>query len=135
MQESIYFSGFDGLINHVQTHKPEWELRPLMRNTALYQLEVLIGGKRKIIFRDSLLLLPGSLRSLGASLVPELGGKGACVDHSTVGLHNLVERRVELQNYLRQEILLLGGIMVKAQARSVGLNTRFTSQLEGHYPL
>lgn len=76
------------------SNKPEWELKPLMRNGELYQLEVRFD-RRKIVFRDSLKLLPGSLRSLGQSLCPEVGGKGE-VDHTSVGLENLASRKTQL---------------------------------------
>lgn len=51
-----------------------------------------------------------------------LGTKGD-VDHSTVGLHNIAWRRLDLLSYMQQDIYLLSGIMLKAQARSVGVNT------------
>jgi hypothetical protein len=37
------------------------------------------------------------------------------MDHSQVGLHNLLERKVELLEYMKKDILLLGGIMLTAQ--------------------
>jgi hypothetical protein len=37
------------------------------------------------------------------------------VDHSTVGLHNIGERRKELLAYMRQNIYLLGWVELKAQ--------------------
>lgn len=37
------------------------------------------------------------------------------MDHSQVGLHNLLERKVELVGYMKQDVRLLGGIMYKAQ--------------------
>lgn len=42
------------------------------------------------------------------------GGKGD-VDHTAVGLHNIGSRRSELLSYMKQDIYLLGGIMLKAQ--------------------
>jgi len=49
--------------------------------------------------------LPGSLRSLGESLCPELGAKGD-VDHSTVCMSNLDSRKEELVNYMKQDIYI-----------------------------
>ena len=65
-------------------------------------------------FRDSLHLLPGSLVGLAKSLCPELGCKGS-FDHSSVTVHNLSEKMVEAVKYMKQDILLLGGILQKAQ--------------------
>lgn len=85
-----------------------------MRKGEIYKKEVK-NRKVKMIFRDSLKLLPGSLRSLGDSLCPELEAQGD-VDHSTVSVDNLRERKLELMNYMKQDIHLLAGIMRKAQA-------------------
>lgn len=114
----IYFhnlSKFDGIfiIKHIVTNRPDWKVKPLMRNNSLYQFEVQID-KVRIVFRDSLKLLPGSLRSLGESLCPELGKK-ADIDHSTVCVGNLKERKQEILLYMIQDIYLLGGIMLRAQ--------------------
>lgn len=50
------FDGFDGilLINHILYNIPEWEVKPLMRNNELYQLEVFEGKRKLMTFRDSL---------------------------------------------------------------------------------
>lgn len=85
-----------------------------MRNGELYQLEVRFESKRRMVFRDSLKLLPGSLSSLGQSLCPELGSKGE-VDHTSVVMDNLASRKRELVEYMKQDIYLLGGIMLQAQ--------------------
>lgn len=71
------FSRFDGilLISHIITNIPEWEVKPLMINNELYQLEVFSGKKKIMTFRDSLKLLPGSLKSLGNSLCPRREGR------------------------------------------------------------
>lgn len=63
---------------------------------GIYKFEVIIE-KKKVVFRDSMKLLPGSLRSLGESLCP--GAKGD-VDHSTVCMSNLDSRKEELVNYM-----------------------------------
>lgn len=44
-----------------------------------------------MIFRDSLKLLPASLRELAGSLCPELGVKGG-VDHASVLIQDLVAK-------------------------------------------
>lgn len=96
------------------SNNPEWRLKPLMRNNELYQLDVFAGRKKVLIFRDSLKLLPGSLSSLAKSLCPELGSKGE-VDHTEVCLQDLLKRREEIVEYMKQDIYLLGGIMWRAQ--------------------
>jgi len=106
------FAHFEGimLIRHlVRNHN--YKLKPLMRNG---ELKVYYSNRHCIIFRDSLKLLPRSLESLANDLCPELGTKGS-VDHSTVGLLNLKERKEGLLNYLVQYIRLLAGVMLKAQ--------------------
>jgi hypothetical protein len=117
--KTIYFHNFarfDGilLVKHLAINNPEFKLKPLMRNGQLYELVVYLGKRKRMIFRDSLKLLPASLESLASSLCPELGKKGV-IDHSTVSLHNLGERKDELLSYMKQDVRLLAGIMLKAQ--------------------
>ena len=64
--------------------------------------------------RDSLTILAASLASLGKTLCPNLGNKGN-INHEDVKITNLMEFSKELLDYLRQDIRLLGGIMVKVQ--------------------
>ncbi|KAI5669111.1 hypothetical protein M9H77_18964 [Catharanthus roseus] len=59
-------------------------------------------------------LLLGKLKDLARNLCPELGQKGS-IPHEEITLSNLLIKKPELINYLRQDILLLGGIMKKAQ--------------------
>nr|WMB96817.1 hypothetical protein [Solanum melongena]WMB97040.1 hypothetical protein [Solanum aethiopicum] len=59
-------------------------------------------------------LLLGSLDSLSRSLCPELGNKGS-IDHERVTLENLSSMREELIDYLKKDVLLLGGVMQRAQ--------------------
>jgi len=80
-----------------------------MRKGELIRFE----SKRRMVFRDSLKLLPGSLSSLGQSLCPELGSKGE-VDHTSVVMDNFASRKRELVEYMKQDIYLLGGIMLQA---------------------
>jgi hypothetical protein len=65
----IYFpnsSRFDGifLTYNIIGNRPEWGLKPLMRNGEVYKFELRVYGL-KFVFRDSMKLLPGSLRMLG----------------------------------------------------------------------
>jgi len=109
------FSRFDGilLLKHIACHH-KYELKPLLRNNRLYELGVYSGKKMLFRFRDSLNLLPGSLNSLASSLCPELGTKGS-IDHENVTLSNLASNKKTLLDYMKQDILLLGGVMRKAQ--------------------
>lgn len=52
--------------------------------------------------------------TLGQSLCPKLGSKGE-VDHTSVVMDNLASRKRELVEYMKQDIYLLGGIMLQAQ--------------------
>ncbi|KAL0282458.1 UNVERIFIED_CONTAM: DNA polymerase, partial [Sesamum radiatum] len=63
---------------------------------------------------DSLTLLPGNLASLGNTLCPELGSKGS-IQHENLVVSDLQVNSENLINYLRQDILILGGVMLKAQ--------------------
>lgn len=85
-----------------------------MRNGELYELKVYYSKRHSFIFRDSFKLLPRGLESLAKDLCPELGTKGN-VDHATVGLMNLKERKEEFFIYMKQDIRLLAGVMLKAQ--------------------
>lgn len=71
-------------MTHIIANRPECGWKALMRNGEISQFEVMIE-KHKLVFRDSMKLLPGSLRMLGVSL---LGSKGE-VDHASVSLNNL----------------------------------------------
>lgn len=130
----VYFhnlSRFDGIfiMNHIRKHRPEWVLKPLMRNREVYQIEVRAMGKN-ILFRDSLRLLPGSLSKLGESLCPELGKKGE-VDHSKVSIEKFKSQKDILIEYMKQDIYLLGGVMKEVQdiyykLYSVDITTKIT---------
>jgi hypothetical protein len=71
---------------------PQWVVKPLMRNNELYQIEVRIGNRIRFLFRDSLKLLPASLKSLAESLCPELGSKGD-IDHASLGIEEIRKRK------------------------------------------
>ena len=110
------FSRFDGilLLKHLACHHTSYKLKPLLRNNRLYEVAVYSGKKMLFRFRDSLNLLPGKLDSLAKNLCPVLGPKGS-IDHSKVGLSNLHLLKDQLLDYMKQDILLLGGVMLKAQ--------------------
>ncbi|CAO2812581.1 unnamed protein product [Amaranthus hypochondriacus] len=110
------FSRFDGIIllKHLACYH-NFMLKPLLRNNRLYEIAV-YSNKGQLLFRirDSLNLLPGKLSSLAMSLCPSLGTKGS-IDYDNVTLSNLESEKVNLIEYMKQDILLLGGIMQKAQ--------------------
>ena len=110
------FSRFDGIIllKHLACHHKSYKLKPLMRNNRLYELAVYSGTKKLFCFRDSLNLLPGSLSSLANNLCPGLGPKGS-IAYDEVRLSNLASMKKNLLDYMKQDILLLGGVMQKAQ--------------------
>ena len=85
-----------------------------MRNHILYELKVFLGKKMIFRFRDSLTLLPSTLKKLAKTFFPSLGTKGS-IAHDDVSLSNLQVLREEYIRYLRQDIILLGGVMLKAQ--------------------
>lgn len=110
------FSRFDGilLLKHLACHHKSYKLKPLMRNHRLYELAVYSGKKMLFRFRDSLNLLPGKLSSLAKNLCPGLGPKGS-IQYDEVTLSNLASMKKSLLAYMKQDILLLGGVMQKAQ--------------------
>lgn len=85
-----------------------------MRNLRLYELTVYDGKRLLFRFRDSLNLLPGKLSSLARNICPELGEKGS-IKHDEVDVTNLKSNTKILLDYMKQDILLLGGVMQKAQ--------------------
>ncbi|CAA2953965.1 DNA polymerase-like [Olea europaea subsp. europaea] len=85
-----------------------------MRNHRLYELAIYLGKKMLFHFRDSLNLLPGKLDTLAKSLSPGLRVKGS-IPYDEVTLSNLVSMRKRLLDYIKQDILLFGGVMQKAQ--------------------
>jgi len=112
------FSRFDGIIlmEYYATKMDMYTIKPLMRNNILLELKVYRKGKNRLLFRirDSLLLLPNKLAILGNTLCPQLGCKGE-INHDKVNVSNLNSLKPELLEYLKQDIILLGGVMQKAQ--------------------
>lgn len=116
---TIYFhnlSRFDGIIflKHLVCHHENYELKTLLRNNRVYEIAVYSGNKMLFRVRDSLNLLPASLDALSKNLCPELGGKGK-IDHNNLSMINLESQKKILLDYMKQDILLLGGVMLKAQ--------------------
>lgn len=110
------FSRFDGilLLKHLACHHKSYKLKPLMRNNRLYELAVYSGKKILFRFRDSLNLLPGKLANLAKNLCPGLGPKGS-IPYEEVRLSNLTSNKKCYIDSMKQDILLLGGVMQKAQ--------------------
>jgi hypothetical protein len=110
------FSRFDGIIlmKHYAKHGDKYTIKPLMRNNRLYELVVSQGKKVVLRLQDSLNLLPSSLDTLAKTLCPQLGVK-APSNMTKVEVSNLVTKRAELLEYMKQDIRLLGGVMQKAQ--------------------
>lgn len=98
-------SRLDGilLVEHLAIKNPELKLHAFIRDGVLYELQVdsCDSTRNKMISRDSLLLLPSKIQELAKSLYPELGGKGD-IDHSSVSVNNLVERKGELLSYMKK---------------------------------
>jgi len=112
------FSRFDGIIllKHLAYHHKNLKLKPLMRNNRLYELVVYSDNKMLFRFRDSLNLLPGKLSSLGNNLCPDLGPKGSIsIPYDKLKVEDLIPHKRELLDYMKQDIRLLGGVMLKAQ--------------------
>lgn len=102
------------MLKHLACHHRNYKLKPLVRNHRLYEISVYSGKKRLFRLRDSLNLLPGSLRALAKNLCPELGEKGN-IPYTEITESNLASMKDSLIDYMKQDILLLGGVMLKAQ--------------------
>lgn len=102
------------MLKHLACHHKSYKIKPLLRNNRLYEVAVYSGKKIFFRFRDSLNLLPGKLDLLAKNGCPILGSKGS-IEHSKVGLSNLHLLKDQLLEYMKQDILLLGGVMLKAQ--------------------
>nr|QVJ98103.1 hypothetical protein [Apium graveolens] len=146
---SIYFhnlSRFDGIIllKHLICHHPYYIMKPLIRNHRIYEIKVykkmqqevdekMVDKKGVLLFsfKDSLNLLPGKLATLAQSLCPDLGGKYDFDHEQLKTVEDLSLREEELLEYLKQDVLLLGGVLKKAQEiilnlYNVNINTVLT---------
>ena len=119
----VYFhnlSRFDGilLLKHFLMDE-NLIVKPIIREHNIYQITIVDRKKPKIpvlYLRDSLKLLPGSLKSLATTMCPELGGKGS-IPHEELNEFNISEKKEELIKYLSQDILILAGVLRKAQEK------------------
>jgi len=111
------FSRFDGilLLKYYASHGDKYSVKALIRNNRLYEFRVIRGDKVVLRFRDSLTLLPASLNKLAKALCPELGTKGS-IPHDDITVETLRPLKKQLLPYMKQDIRLLGGILVKAQS-------------------
>lgn len=133
--QDVYFhnlGGFDGifLLRYFAKYDEDYQIKTVVKNNKIYQISVY--GKKNVHnnqndnkkkntkisllynLKDSLLLLSGSLESLAMTLCPELGTKES-IDHQNVRIDNLDENKNKLLSYMKQDIYMLGGIMLKAQ--------------------
>lgn len=110
------FSRFDGimLLKHLVINGKMYKIKPLMRNNMLYEIAVFLDNKQVFNLRDSLTLLPSPLNTLAKHLCPQLGSKGS-IPYDDICVDNLSTLRYQLISYMKQDILLLGGVMLKAQ--------------------
>ena len=123
-RKKVYFhnlSRFDGilLLKLLLEDESKWLLKPVIREHNVYQVIVYDKSRPKIPvldFRDSLKLLPGSLKSLAETMCPELGCKGS-IPHDELNEFNISEKKEELIKYLDQDILILAGVLRKAQEK------------------
>ena len=111
-------SRFDGLLL-LDYMRKSWgkrgNVKMMDRNHHIYEIKVRASGRRVLFrFKDSMLMLKGSLDSLSKNLCPELGYKGS-IDSLKVNQDTLSNMKEDLRKYLKQDVLLLGGVMQKLQ--------------------
>lgn len=127
------FGRFDGILlrHHLTSSKGfMYTIRPLVRNRKLYEIAVFKGKTKLYSMRDSMRHLGGSLDKLAKDLCPELGKKDP-IDFAKLHEGNLKEHQDEVLIYMRQDIILLGGVVLKAQDLyyelfQIDLTTRLT---------
>ncbi|OIT22082.1 PREDICTED: uncharacterized protein LOC109218069 [Nicotiana attenuata] len=113
------FSRYDGIIvtRAFTSQIGKYSFQTVMRKHKMYELKVYRGNeKKKLLFRirDSYLLLPAALNNLAQDLCPKFGSKGT-IPYEKLRLEYLPEIGQQLLAYLKQDIRLLGGVMLKAQ--------------------
>ncbi|XP_075515543.1 DNA polymerase-like [Primulina tabacum] len=86
----------------------------VLATDSSYELKVYRGDKLLMRFRDSCTMLTSPLNTLAKTLCPELGSKGS-LPHDILNKSNIMIYSDQLIPYLKQDILLLGGVMLKAQ--------------------
>ena len=102
------------MLKHLFLFHKSYKLKPLMRNHKLYELTVYSGNKNEVIPLQRLLESTPWQSALAKNLCPGLGTKGS-IPYDEVTLSNLASMRNCLLDYMKQDILLLGGVMQKAQ--------------------
>lgn len=117
--KTVYFhnlSRFDGilLLKYFVNNSEKYTVKPLIRNNLIYEITVYRGKKLLYHLKDSLRMLPNSLDSLARHLCPQLGSKGI-IQHNEIRVSNLLHNREKILDYMKQDIVLLGGVMLKAQ--------------------
>lgn len=110
------FGRFDGIliVKYYVSYMEKYKIKPLMRNSMIYELAVYRDSKYLFRFRDSLCVFPKKLDDLGKTLCPNLGTKGS-IEHKGLQVHHLKDKRSLLLEYMKQDIRILGGVMVKGQ--------------------
>lgn len=110
------FGRFDGIliVKYYVSYMDKYKIKPLLRNNMIYELAVYRDYKYLFRFRDSLCVFPRKLEDLGKTLCPNLGTKGS-IEHKGLRVHHLKDKRSLLLEYLKQDIRILGGVMVKGQ--------------------
>lgn len=116
---TVYFhnlSRFDGilLLKYFVNNSEKYTVKPLIRNNLIYEIAVYRGKKLLYNLKDSLIMLPNNLDTLARHLCPQLGIKGD-INFDEINLSNLEEKKVLILDYMKQDIVLLGGVMLKAQ--------------------
>ncbi|KAG2481366.1 hypothetical protein PVAP13_J672500 [Panicum virgatum] len=121
----VYFHNlgqFDGLfiLRHLTMEHRGLLVDPMVRNRVIYKITVYTvsaSGKRRnlLSFQDSYHLFKRNLEELGSCFCPELKGKGV-INHDNVSLDNLGSNKEDYLSYLKQDISLLGAVMLKAKA-------------------
>ena len=110
------FGRFDGIliVKYYVSYMVKYKIKPLLRNNMIYELAVYRDDKYLFRFRDSLCVFPRKLADLGKTLCPNLGTKGS-IEHKGLQVDHLMDKRSLLLEYLKQDIRILGGVMVKGQ--------------------
>ncbi|KAH7569173.1 hypothetical protein JRO89_XS06G0118500 [Xanthoceras sorbifolium] len=78
--------------------------------TRHWEIVAAVHTRVRGCLRDSLNLLPGKLNTLAKNPCPGLGPKGS-IPYDEVRLSNLASLKTSLLDYMKQDILLLGGVL------------------------
>lgn len=117
---TVYFHNlgrFDGffLLKHYSELGATYRIKTLIRNSTLYEWKMRVHPYYCV--SETLWRFLWALLTHWHTLYVrrELGCKGS-LPHADLCMGNLLEHREDILCYLRQDILLLGGVMKKAQA-------------------